>query len=134
MRILICIAAAFMLGACCHAETAAPGPEVAPKQAQTDTTDRIGQQVSDAWTDAENEEIVSAIERSDPSKWVRDPARRFVLAKTYDADIHMYMFFRMTISEAGLLFLDGNRRDMSAKHTARLVLFYARVMFARGKP
>jgi hypothetical protein len=130
----MCVAAAFMLCACCHAETAAPCPEAAFKQAQDNTIDNARQQVSDAWTEAENEEIVFAIEKSDPLRWVYDAVRGLVLAKTFDADIHMYAFSRMTISKTGMLFLDGERRSMSAKHTDRLVLFYDKVMSVVKKP
>ena len=134
MRILICVAAMFMLCACCHTEAAMPCPEVVSKQVQISAADSARQQVSDAWVEAENEEIVSTIEKSDPLRWVCDAVRGFVLAKTYDADIHMYAFFRMTISKTGVLFLDGERRSVSVKHMARLLLFYDRVVRAGKRP
>jgi len=129
MRVLICVAIALILCACCHTKTITPCPEVAFRQVQVDAVDTVRQRVSDAWTEAENEEIVSAIEKSDSLRWMRDVARGFVLVKTYDADIHMYMFFRITIARNGMLFLEGGKRNISAEHMVRLILFYNKVIF-----
>jgi len=132
MRILICIIM-LILGGCCHTQTKVPCPEIAIKQVQNNISD-TKQQVSDAWTEAENEEIVSAIEKSDSTRWTKDLKRNVLLAEAHDVNVYSHkssshVFFRVTIFSDGILFLDSEERSMSSAHKTRLVLFYDMIVF-----
>jgi len=135
MRILIC-ATMLALGGCCHTEAAMPYSEPIPQV--VDPSAKAKQQVNDAWMEAENEEIVSAVEKSDPRQWALDLKRRLALAEKHEIGIYLHknshVFFRMTVFADGALFLDDMEQQMSAEHTRRLSSFYDKIVLAGRQP
>lgn len=135
MRVLIC-AAMLVLGGCCHTEAATPYSEPIPQVA--DPGAKAKQQVNDAWMEAENEEIVSAVEKSDPRQWALDSKRHLALAERHEIGIYLqkssHVFFRMTVFADGTLFLDDMERQVSAEHTRRLSSFYDKIVLAGRQP
>jgi hypothetical protein len=137
MRVLIC-AIIFAICGCCHTKIAAPCPENAIQQPQIDVNAGARQQVNDAWTEAANEELISAIEKSDSKQWIRDIKRRLVLAETYEVGIYLHRsghgFSRMTVFWNGALFLDGEEQNISTERMNRLARFYDKTTHLEKQP
>lgn len=83
-----------------------------------------------SWEYAENDELVTAIEQSDPQKWILGVSKNVILGERYELMFNLKfnkIYFRMSIFSDGSLYLDGGKKEVSLPHRNRLIVFYNRV-------
>lgn len=84
-----------------------------------------------SWEYAENDELVTAIEQSDPQKWILGVSKNVILGEKYELMFNLKfnkIYFRMSIFSDGSLYLDGGKKEVALAHRNRLIAFYNKVV------
>lgn len=130
MRKIILLLFTFLLSSCCVSKPQTTCPQTQEMREPTELEIQKAEERA-AWEYAENEDLISAIEKSDPQKWMIGISKKIILAERYDIITNFRynkVFFKMSIFSSGVLYLDNEKCNIGGHHRERLMIFFDKVL------